>query len=404
LSTLSAPDPSAESPFLLLVAAEPSGDLHAAHLIEELRKQRPELRFGGFGGDQMREAGCETYSDPTKFASMGLGFLGSFGHYAKLMREFDRLLVEKKPAAVVLVDSPGLNFLFARLAKWRRVPVVYYILPQIWGWAPWRRGKVLKYTDLLLAILPFEEELYRNDRVRVKYVGHPLADELGDLPSEWGRELRERLSIPDEAKVVGIFPGSRQQEIDKLTPTFCRIAKKMDLDREKHRVVVSCFRDSFREPIEAAARDAGIEVDVVEGDSRALMQACDFAIVASGTASLQLGWFGKPMVVLYRTTKKKAAAFRKISVTPWIALPNILGSGPNDGADTVEERLFFDDSSEEIAPVARKLLDDGPERDAALERLRKMKEACFEPGSGVRASQEILAFLDARAPERAKSR
>jgi lipid-A-disaccharide synthase len=390
LSTVNA----SSSIYVIVSAVEPSADLHAAHLVEEVARIRPDIRFGGFGGDHMRRAGCEVVRDVTASATMAFGFLGGLGRYAKLLREFDRLLVEKKPSAVLLVDSPALNFLFARLARWRGISVAYYILPQIWAWAPWRRRKVLKYTDLLMSILPFEEELYKNDRVPVTYVGHPLGDELADLPCEWGEELREKLSIDPGTKLIGVFPGSRTQEVERLTPTFCSILKKMALDPERQRVIVSCLREDFKARVAEAAMEHDIRVDVVTGDSRALMQACDFAIVASGTASLQLAYFEKPMIVLYRASKFGARMFGRFSVTPWIALPNIVGSGVNGGEATVVEKIFWEDPSAELAPIARSLLDDGPPRDDALARLSRLKKSCFQPGSGVRAAKTVLKFLD----------
>ncbi len=381
---------------MLVVAVEPSADLHAAHLVEEVARIRPDVRFGGFGGDHLRRVGCEVLRDLTATATMVLGFLGGLGRYIGLLREFDRLLVQRRPTAVLLVDSPALNCLLARLARWRGIPVAYYILPQVWAWAPWRRRKVLKYTDLLMAIIPFEEELYRNDRVPVSCVGHPLGDELADLPQHWGEELRERLSIDPGVKVIGVFPGSRTQEVEALAPAFGRILAKMALDPERQRVVVSCLREEFEQSVNQVAKKHGIRVDIVTGDSRALMQACDFALVASGTASLQLAYFQKPMIVLYRTTRLGAYVFDRISVTPWIALPNIVGSGPNGGEATVVEKLFWEDPSDELAPIARSLLDEGAARDDALERLERLKDSCFRRGSGAAAAEVLLAFLESR--------
>ncbi|HLU49625.1 MAG TPA: lipid-A-disaccharide synthase, partial [Planctomycetota bacterium] len=142
---------------VLVSAAEASGDQHAAHVVEAIRAARPEIEFTAFGGPSLARAAGSLEADLVGSATMVLGFVGELGKFARILRRFDEILATRRPDAVLCVDSPGLHFLFARLAAWQGVPVIYYICPQIWAWAPWRRRKVLRYTDLLLPILPFEE-------------------------------------------------------------------------------------------------------------------------------------------------------------------------------------------------------------------------------------------------------
>ena len=380
--------------YLLFVAAEPSGDQHAAHLVRSLREKRPELEFGAFGGEGLRDAGCHLFENLMGSATMVVGFLGGLTRYLRTLRRFDRVLAERQPTAVVLVDSPGLNFLLARLARWRRVPVIYYICPQIWAWSPWRRSKVIRWTDLLMPILPFEEELYRDCGVPVRFVGHPLADELAKYSPEAGSELRRDLGIPTSRKVIGVFPGSRHQEVQGLADVFCRLIRRMaPAPEEPASVVVSCCRPEFRPVIEEAGRARLLEVEIFEGDARRLMLACDLAIVASGTASLELVYFDKPMAVLYRTNRFGRMMFRYFGVTPWMALPNILGCSVNDGQATVIEELFVGDPCDEVVRHAHALLYDGEERARAIDRLRRVKENVLRPGGVEKAATELLSFL-----------
>ena len=386
----------AESNLRLLVSAvEPSADLHLAHLLEELGSRLPGLESRGFGGERVRKAGCRIDADPTALSSVGFGFFRSIGHYFRLLKTFDRLLREFKPVAVLLVDAPAFNFLLARLARWRGVPVVYYICPQIWAWAPWRRRKVLRYTDLLMSIIPFEEELYRNDKVPVHYVGHPIADELSNLPESLGEELRSTLGVSAEEKLIGIFPGSRRQEVETLSASFFNLLERMKLDPDRHRIAVSALREDFRDVIEAAAARHGLKPEIVEGDCRALMSACDLALAASGTASLELAWFEKPMLVFYRVNRLGYRLFKSFfSVTPWFTLPNILGCGANSGEATVFEKLLRSDNElEAVAPLARGLLDDEKKRAEAVERLQRLKNACMKPGATARAAEVLSDFL-----------
>lgn len=380
---------------LLVSAVEPSADLHLAHLLEELGKLQPSLEYRGFGGERMRQAGCRIDADPTSFSSVGFGFFSSIGHYFRLLKTFDRLLREFKPAAVLLVDAPAFNFLLARLARWRGVPVVYYICPQIWAWAPWRRRKVLRYTDLLMPIIPFEEELYRNDKVPVHYVGHPIADELSNLPDSLGEELRGALGVGAGEKLIGIFPGSRRQEVEALSSSFFNLLGQMELGPQRHRVAVSALRAEFKEVIETAAAKQGLKVEIVEGDCRALMSACDLALVASGTASLELAWFEKPMLVFYKVNRLGYRLFKSFfSVTPWFTLPNILGCEANSGEATVFEKLLRSDSElEELVPLAMGLLEDDQRRTEAVERLQRLKNACMKPGANAKAAEVLTDFL-----------
>ena len=172
----------AAEPRVFIVAGEDSGDLHAANLIAEMAAVAPEVRFEGFGGPRMAQAGCQLHADILHLATMGFSFLGNLRAFLTLVWRFHQILSRRPPDVLVLVDLPGFNFVLARLARWRGVRIVYYICPQIWAWGPWRRRKILRLTDLLLVIFPFEESFYRSARGRVVHVGHPLADELERAP------------------------------------------------------------------------------------------------------------------------------------------------------------------------------------------------------------------------------
>lgn len=397
---MSSPDRDSPAPAsLLLVAAEASSDAHGAELVRAVRARRPGLACLGFGGESMRRAGCEIIEDLTGAGSMVFGFLRHLRRYFNVLRRFDETLAERRPSAVVLIDSPGLNFLLARLARWRGVPVVYYVCPQIWAWAPWRLGKILRWTDLLLPILPFEVDLYGGKGVPVRYSGHPLADELGRWSRADGERLREERGVKPGEKLLGLFPGSRVQEIAGLTRIFCRVIAAGSPAPGSCRVMVSCCEDEFFPLIEEALRDVDLRVDIVMGDAHPLMMACDFAVVASGTASLELAYFEKPMLVLYRTSRLGLLLFRLLSVTPFIALPNILGLAGGDAGPTVVEELFAGDPAPELAGQVRELIEDGPARRRAVERLRRLQGSVFRPGGTDQAAGELLEFLQERSAE-----
>ncbi len=377
---------------IFISAGERSGDVHAAHLIRAVKKLRPDVEFEGFGGPSMEEAGCRLHRNMLDLSVMWFSFLGHLWKFLSLLRNFYWLLKESPPAALVLVDYPGLHFILARLARARKVPVVYYICPQIWGWAPWRRGKIIRLTDLLMVILPFEAALYRNDKNTVEYVGHPLPDELLDHPAfAGGADPRETLGIAKERRVVGVFPGSRRQEVRSLMPLFRRILDGMELDPHRHQVVVSCCEPGFRETIEANLLGAAYPVAVRDDDSRLLMGACDFALVASGTATLELSFFRKPMLVLYRISKLALMAYRLLAVNPFISLVNILGRG-----EVVPEKVVSGMDPSDLIVQARALFEDSPERDLCLRKLERLHEEVFQPGGVAKAAGTLVEFLEKR--------
>ncbi len=376
---------------VFISAGERSGDVHASNLIREVRRLRPDIEFEGFGGPRMAEAGCVLHRDMLDLSVMWSSFLGHIFQFMWLIRRFWWHIREDPPSAIVLVDYPGLHFILARIARARGIPVIYYICPQIWAWAGWRRPKILRLTDLLMVILPFEVELYRNPKTAVAYVGHPLADELLRAGAEAAAPaIREELALPPGGKLIGVFPGSRRQEIGALGPLFRDVLEGMRLDPAAHRLLVSICRPDFREPLEEALRGLPIPAVFHDGDARSLMAACDFAIAASGTATLELAFYGKPMVVLYRIPAWQMFFYRTGSSSPWISLVNILG-----GAPIVPEKVVVRARARDMAAAARKLLDETPERAECLRRLAALRSAAFAPGGTAKAASTLVEFLEA---------
>lgn len=382
--------PSRSQKRAFICAGEKSGDLHAANLVRAMKRIRPELRFEGFGGDQLEAAGCRLHENIIHLSSMGLSFLSNVTAFFRLIRRFHRLLRENPPDVLVLVDFPGFNFILARLARWCDVPVVYYICPQIWAWAPWRREKILRLTDLLMVILPFEEDFYRSPGKRVVYVGHPLADELDEVPpaNELEASLRSEFAVAESERIVGLFPGSRDHEIRELLPLLRSTVDKLELRPGTDRLVVSCCRREFHDEIRSSFADSPVRVDILDGDAYPLMAACHVALVASGTATLELAYFGKPMVVFYKAGRAMYFIYKLICTSPFVSLVNILGRG-----DVVPEDVTWRDNSELQAGRARALMEETTERKRCLESLARLRQEIFRPGASARAAESLNEFL-----------
>ncbi|MBN1418754.1 MAG: lipid-A-disaccharide synthase [Planctomycetes bacterium] len=374
---------------IFIVAGEPSGDLHAANLARAIRRLAPGVRLRGMGGPRMAEAGVDLRVDLTATTVMGVWrVLAGIAHFLGLVRRF-RLEIERDPPdGVVLVDYPGLNFALARTAAHCGIPCAYYVCPQLWAWAPWRVRKTQRLFDLLLVIFPFEEAFFSGGRARVRYVGHPLFDELRALDPDGGTRIRRELGIAGGESILGIFPGSRAQEVSSLVPTLLPAAERIARAVPSCRPVISCHRSALRPAIEEGLRRRRLGFPIVEGSAHPLMQASDIALVASGTATLELAYFETPMVVLYRIAPFERRVFELfIRTSPFISTVNILS-----GRRIVPEEVLDRDRPEWVARLAIPLARPGEARERCVEGLSRLR-ASFRPGASERAAREILSWL-----------
>ncbi|MFQ5655416.1 MAG: lipid-A-disaccharide synthase, partial [Planctomycetota bacterium] len=359
---------------IYLSAGEASGDLHAAHLVEALRRLRPGWRFAGLGGERMAEAGVELRANLVDHAVMGLRRV--FGQIGALLRITAIFLEEMRrapPDLLLLIDNPGLHLNLARLARARGIPVVYYICPQVWAWAPWRLRRVARRADLLLAILPFEEGIYSGVHPRVRYVGNPVFDHLAAVE----RRLEAEQPSPGDGDgggepILALFPGSRRQEVEEALPAMLDAARGLVARRPGLRVRVSCQRPSMRPLVEEHLGDAGVEASIVEGPPHALQRAAYLSLVVSGTATLEQAFFGVPMAVVYPVRPLARRLFGTLGVTPHISLVNLFA-----GREVVPEILFAPGEERRIEEAAIPLLEDEGSRQGVIDDLRRLREERF---------------------------
>ncbi|HEX6212888.1 MAG TPA: lipid-A-disaccharide synthase, partial [Methylomirabilota bacterium] len=338
---------------IMIVAGETSGDLHGATLCRALRTLAPQRRLVGMGGGRMAAAGLQRLADVTDAAAMG--GTEALGPLPRLLGAFRRLRAAVQgphpPAALVVIDFPEFNLRLARVARRAGIPVAYFIPPQVWAWRPWRVRVVARRASLVLAVFPFEPALYRQAGARVEFVGHPVLDALGAAPGR--AEARRRLGLAPDAAVVGLLPGSRAQEIHGTLPVLHAAAARIAAARPDTRFVLAAVERSGG-GIDPAAllREAGPPVQVVTGDTYAVMRAADLLLVNSGTATLEAALLGTPMVVCYRLSRLSEAWGRLLVRVPWISLANItLGRAV---VPELYQRAF---TPERVAAEARRLLD-----------------------------------------------
>jgi lipid-A-disaccharide synthase len=297
---------------VFITVAEVSGDRHAAQLVAALRTLDPDLVIEGLGGPEMAAAGATIHRETVGNAAMGWrGALRAF-EVLGLLRWTREHFKANRPDLLVGVDSPSMNFHFAKLAKSLGVPVMQYVAPQLWAWREGRMGKVRKWIDRLACILPFEEAYFRRHGVDATFVGHPLFDELPPHRAQTGPRF------PDRAPVIGLLPGSRKSEAQANFPGLLGAARRIRAEFPGARFVVPTTPATHPVVMRLATGAQGIGpvfvhftdampdargvVTVKQGAFDEMVPGCDLCLTVSGTATLHVAGFGAPMVVVYATS------------------------------------------------------------------------------------------------------
>ena len=375
---------------LALVAGEPSGDVLAARLLSGLRPHLPGARFHGIGGEHMMAQGFESHYPMDKLTVRGLlAVIPRYREIKGIQNELrDRLLAER-PAAFIGADYPGFNLGLEEQLKAAGIPTIHYIGPQIWAWRGGRIKKIIKAVSHMLVVFPFEEEIYRQAGVPVSYVGHPLAELVPMTPDEAG--ARAALGLPQDANVVAIMPGSRMSEIKYNTAAFVGAAKLLkQRDRSLKFVAPMAGERQHAYFLELVAQ-AGlqdVEIQLLDGQSHTAIAAADAVLVASGTASLEVALFKKPMVIAYRMMELEWQILRHFGYQPWIGLPNILAR-----EFLVPELLQNAASPQALCDAMWKQLSDVPHRLNLVKRFTDMHHSLLR-NTAVESAAAVLKVIN----------
>jgi len=379
---------------VLLVAGDASGELHAAALVEELRRRRPDARFLGLGGGAMDKAGVELVVHQRELAIGGLvEVLRDAGRVAGAWRRLGRALEAARPELVVLVDSPDFCIPFARRARRAGARVLYYVSPQVWAWRGYRVRKIARRVDRMAVIFPFEAAAYAGTGLRVEFVGHPLVDRLAPPARDGGdrRAARRRLGLDEEARLVTLLPGSRRNELRGSLPLQLETARLVAAGDPRVRFALALAPSLARADLDALlAREpaaAGLPLSVVEGATYDAVRAADAALVKPGTATLEIALLGTPMVVAARAHPLTAAIARRVLRVPSLAMVNLIA-----GAPVVPEFVQEAARPPRIAAALRELLE-GPAGPAQGRRLLALRARLGGGGAARRAgdiAEEML--------------
>ncbi|HCA79823.1 MAG TPA: lipid-A-disaccharide synthase [Bacteroidetes bacterium] len=366
---------------VMIIAGEASGDLHGSGVVRELKRANPAIEIFGVGGDRMKSEGMQLVYHVNELGFMG--FVEVIKHLPvinSMKRTLEALLRHRRPDVVLLIDYPGFNLRFAKTAKRSGVKVVYYISPQVWAWHRSRVKEMRGVVDRMLVIFPFEEELYRKEGVAVEFVGHPL---LEVLKSDLDRTaFCRRYSLDAGKKILALLPGSRRQEIEMILPEMLRAARTVAAEAGVE--IVLALAPTLREDhLRTFYSLEGIRV--IRDAAYDVMRNADFAMVTSGTATLETGLFGTPMCVVYKTSWVTYLLGRLLIRVKNIGLVNIVA-----GKEVVPEFIQHRATASNLAREALRYLGDEQLLADTREQLQVVRGKLGEKGASGRVAQRIL--------------
>jgi lipid-A-disaccharide synthase len=371
-------------PRILIVTGEASGDLHGANLARAILALDPSARLVGIGGAGMRAAGVSLVAGVPQLDVMGLIGLSAVRAVIQRVRAIRRVIKAESWDLVVLIDNPGLNFHFAKIAKAAGRRVLYYIAPQVWAWRPGRMKWMQRRVDHVVVILPFEEALYRRANVKCTFVGHPLLDAVS---AGYDRvALRRRFSLNESAPVVGLLPGSRKGEIAMLLPVLLETAAKLAAEEPKTQFVLAQAASIDDNLVQSLVAKSPVPVRVEKDLASEVMAVSDVLLIASGTATLQAAVVGTPMILLYKTTPMTYRLARWLVRVKWIGLVNLVAGRP-----VIPEIIQDDATADRLYREVRRLLTDQEAYTAMKRSLAEVRHSLGEPGASLRAAKVVLA-------------
>jgi len=371
---------------ILIIAGEASGDIHGAGLIREIKKREPTIKFFGIGGSRMAEEGFEIIHHVSEMSF--LGFLEVLKHLPFIRRVFHDMIIlleEKKPSIVLLIDYPGFNLRFAKAVNKRSIPVVYYISPQVWAWGKRRVKKIARRVDRMIVIFPFEEDIYKKEGMNVKYVGHPLKDIVKVSLSK--KSFIHELKIDIAHPTIGLLPGSRKQEVNRLLPEMlkaCHLVQKKIPDLQLIVGLAPTLSDEIYHPFLKHET-----IHTVRNRTYEIMAYSHVVIVASGTATLETAILNTPMIILYKMSALSYLIGRLLVKIKHVGLVNIIA-----GKSVVPELLQRNVTAGKIAREVLDLFSNQDRREQMKQNLKEVSHRLGEQGATKRTAEIVIECIN----------
>jgi lipid-A-disaccharide synthase len=379
---------------IMIVAGEASGDIYGADLVTEALKLAPDLHFFGIGGARMRESGVETLVDSSVMAVVG--FVEVIKHFDVISSAFKRLkqiLLNDPPELLILIDYPGFNLRLAKVARKAGVKVLYYISPQIWAWRQGRVKKIARLVDHMAVILPFEAPFYQQAGVPVTFVGHPMLD-LVNVTLDRSAAATS-FGLDPSRNIVGLFPGSRRNETERLLPVIIAAAAKLKERFPDIQFILPLASTLNSDDIVPLLTAAGLDVTITRDRIHDMIRACDAVISVSGTVTLEIALVGTPMVIIYKLSPLTYQLAKRLVKVPNIGLCNIVA-----GETVVQELIQYQANPAAIAAEVGKLLTDQTYSAAIVRKLGEVREKLGRGGASslvARLALDLCGRRDAPA-------
>ena len=377
-----------KSQHFLIIAGEASGDLHGSMLVSEIKTCLPEARFTGMGGARMQKAGVDRLFGIERMGAVGfVEVLWDFVHYYNVYQTLMKQIATRSYDAVILIDYPTLNLRLAKQARRFDCPVFFFISPQIWAWRKGRIRTIRESVSKMFVILPFEEKLYLDEGVDAEFLGHPFVDLV--RPSRTREESQKKYSLSPKLKTIGLLPGSRMNEVNSLLSVMVQAAEKILSELGSCRFLLPVADSIDPELIRKRLGDNPLGIQLLEGQSYDVMNSCDMLIIASGSATLEAGIIGCPMVIIYKLNPLTYFLAQLLVNAPLVGLVNIVAE-EEVVPELIQNKVTAENISAEVLAVLR-----APEKEKAIrERLLKIKNTLGKPGVMKVVAKRIAVFME----------
>ena len=372
---------------IMFSAGESSGDQHAANMFLELKKHQPDIKGFGMGGAKMALAGIDIRYDSGSIGVIGVvEVLKHYGEIRRALKLIQQLVSTERPDLLVCVDYKEFNLKLARFAKQCGVKVLFYVSPQVWAWRPGRVKTYGKAIDMMAVIFPFETTYYDAENVPVRYVGHPSVDKVH--PQRSRLEDMAIFNLDESNPVIGLLPGSRANEINRLLPIMLAAAEILQARIPGIQFMLPQADSISDELLESYMDRSPVKITVIKNQPYDVIQCCDVVMTTSGTATIEIALLNVPMVITYKLAAFTYWLGRWLVNTPFIGLPNIiLGKG------FIKELIQYEATSENLAEEIERILTDKFYADQMRDNLNQVKQQLGQGGGSKNMAELALEIM-----------